>query len=250
MKLAISEMERRRGIQLAYNAERGIEPTTIVKGVRDLNDRLRAVAEAPGAYVEAGDGRQLSDMSREQVERLVARMEAEMRSAARELEFEKAAALRDEIRQVRLRVLDEDVSVQVQRAADQAAASARAAGADADARRPVGRSGRGSRSGPGPATGRGPSSRRRDRVSVEFDAGGIYVSAVEVLPAEDEPAGVVTMPDAAIDEGTASDWLPGIRDEHDDEAGWQAKWLERQTWDHRVTPNVIRRTGQRPRRRR
>ncbi len=124
MKLAISEMERRRGIQLAYNAERGIEPTTIVKGVRDLNDRLRAVAEAPGAYVEAGDGRQLSDMSREQVERLVARMEAEMRSAARELEFEKAAALRDEIRQVRLRVLDEDVSVQVQRAADQAAALA------------------------------------------------------------------------------------------------------------------------------
>jgi hypothetical protein len=85
---------------------------------------------------------------------------------------------------------------------------------------------------------------------VDLDAGGIYVSSVEVLPAEDEPAGVVTMPDAAIDEGTASDWLPGIRDEHDDEAGWQAKWLERQTWDHRVAPNVIRRTGQRPRRRR
>ena len=248
MKLAISEMERRRGIQLAYNAERGIEPTTIVKGVRDLNDRLRAVAEAPGAYIGVGDGRQLSDMSREQVERLVARMEAEMRSAARELEFEKAAALRDEIRQVRLRVLDEDVSLQVQRAADQAAASVRASRADANARGPGGRSGRGSRSGPGPATGRGPASRRRDRDSVDFDAGGIYVSAVEVLPAEDEPAGVVTMPDAAIDEGTASDWLPGIRDEHDDEAGWQAKWLERQTWDHRVTPNVIRRTGQRPRR--
>ena len=248
MKLAISEMERRRGIQLAYNAERGIEPTTIVKGVRDLNDRLRAVAEAPGAYIGVGDGRQLSDMSREQVERLVARMEAEMRSAARELEFEKAAALRDEIRQVRLRVLDEDVSLQVQRAADQAAASVRASRADANARGPGGRSGRGSRSGPGPATGRGPASRRRDRDSVDFDAGGIYVSAVEVLPAEDEPAGVVTMPDAAIGEGTASDWLPGIRDEHDDEAGWQAKWLERQTWDHRVTPNVIRRTGQRPRR--
>ncbi len=239
MKLAISEMERRRGIQLAHNAERGIEPTTIVKGVRDLNDRLRAVAEAPGAYVEAGDGRQLSDMSREQVEQLVARMEAAMRSAARELEFEKAAALRDEIRQVRLRVLDEDVSVQVQRAADRA-----------DARRPGGRSGRGSRSGLGPATGRGPASGRRDRGGVDLDAGGMYVSAVEVLPAGDEPAGVVRMPDAAIDEGTASDWLPGIRDEHDDEAGWQAKWLERQTWDHRVTPNVIRRTGQRPRRRR
>jgi len=254
MKLAISEMGRRRGIQLAHNAERGIEPTTIVKEVRDLNDRLRAVAEAPGAYVEAGDGRQLSDMSREQVERLVVRMEAEMRSAARELEFEKAAALRDEIRQVRLRVLDEDASVQVERAAERAAAGGRGGsrgvprgGADAEARRPGGRRG-GSRRGPGSGTGRGPGSGRRDREGVDLDAGGLRVSAVEVLPARDEPDGALGTPDGAVDEGTASDWLPGIRDEHDDEGGWQAKWLERQTWDHRVTPNVIRRTGQRPRR--
>ena len=52
------------------------------------------------------------------------------------------------------------------------------------------------------------------------------------------------------DAGTAADWLPGIRDEHDDEGGWQAAWLDRPTWDRRVTPNVIRRTGTRPRRRR
>jgi hypothetical protein len=46
---------------------------------------------------------------------------------------------------------------------------------------------------------------------------------------------------------TASDWLPGIRDEHeDDDGGWQARWLDRQTWDRTVTPNVIRRTGARP----
>ena len=44
---------------------------------------------------------------------------------------------------------------------------------------------------------------------------------------------------------TASDWLPGIRDEHEDD-GWSAKWLERPTWDHTVTPNVIKRTGTRP----
>ncbi len=89
------------------------------------------------------------------------------------------------------------------------------------------------------------------------------VASVEVLPAGEEPALAVGDPGEGwpgsgghaaggegADEGTASDWLPGIRDEHDDEGGWQAKWLDRQTWDHRVTPNVIRRTGQRPRRRR
>ena len=44
---------------------------------------------------------------------------------------------------------------------------------------------------------------------------------------------------------TASDWLPGIRDEHEDD-GWSVKWLDRPTWDHTVTPNVIKRTGTRP----
>ncbi len=50
---------------------------------------------------------------------------------------------------------------------------------------------------------------------------------------------------------TASDWLPGIRDEHEgDDAGWQARWLDRPTWDRTVTPNVRKRTGQRPSQRR
>ena len=252
MKLAISETERRRGIQLAYNAEHGIQPTTIVKEVHDLNDRLRAVAEAPGAYVDAAGGRELSEMSREQVEQLVVRMEAEMRSAARELEFEKAAALRDEIQQIRLRVLDEDASVQVGRAAERAA-GARGGRGWAGCSSAGGSAGR-------RAPGRAPSARRADRSGpggVDIDAGGMRVSAVEVLPAADEPALALAGGDGdahgdggATDQGTASDWLPGIRDEHDDEGGWQAKWLERQTWDHRVTPNVIRRSGQRPRRRR
>jgi hypothetical protein len=50
--------------------------------------------------------------------------------------------------------------------------------------------------------------------------------------------------------GTANELFPGIRDEHDDEdGGWQARWLERPTWDRSVTPNIRRRTGQRPPRR-
>lgn len=56
--------------------------------------------------------------------------------------------------------------------------------------------------------------------------------------------------ESAIDDGTAADWLPGIRDEHEDDGGWQARWLDRPTWDRTVTPNIRRRTGQRPTRRR
>ena len=260
MKLAISETERRRAAQLAYNAEHGIEPTTIVKEVRDLNDRLRAVAEAPGAYVEADGRRQLSDMSREQVTQLVSRIEAEMRAAARELEFEKAAALRDEVQQIRLRVLEEDASLEVERAAERAAARP---GADSRGRRGTGAVGaKAGGPGAGPRRGRAGAAAgarvpgREGPGGTDLDAAGIRVSAVEVLPARDEPAAALEEPGddghepGTTDEGTASDWLPGIRDEHDDEGGWQAKWLERQAWDHRVTPNVIRRTGQRPRRRR
>ena len=199
MRVAIDETDRRRAMQAAYNREHGIEPVTIVKGIRDINDRLRAVAERPGAY-GAGDGRELTELTREQVEKLVGQLEAEMRNAAKNLEYERAAALRDEIQGIRLRVLEEDASLTVARAAE--TAGRRASGE------------------PRRAT----------------------VTEVRVLPATEEPL--------EPDEGTAADWLPGIRDEHEDDGGWQAKWLDRPTWDVRVTPNVIKRTGARPRRRR
>ena len=66
-----------------------------------------------------------------------------------------------------------------------------------------------------------------------------------VLPAGSEPGGNGDSAD-----GTASDWLPGIRDEHEDSTGWQARWLDRPTWDHTVTPNIRQRQGTRPPRRR
>ena len=76
------------------------------------------------------------------------------------------------------------------------------------------------------------------------------VTSVAVLPAEEEPAETLDG-ELSPDEGTAADWLPGIRDEHEgDDAGWMARWLDRSTWDRRVTPNVIKRTGERPNRRR
>src|SRR4029078_6068045 len=74
------------------------------------------------------------------------------------------------------------------------------------------------------------------------------VTSVTVLAADEEPGdnmdGIPGEPD--IDQNTVADWLPGIRDEHDDEAGWQARWLNRPTWDRTVTPNIRKRTGQRP----
>jgi excinuclease ABC subunit B len=221
MRAAIEETNRRRGIQQRYNAEKGITPLTIVKEIRDINDRLRVVAEAHATY-GAGGRRDLEGATKAEVEKLVARLETEMRAAARELEFERAAALRDEIQQIRLRVLEEDASLVVGRAAEAA--------------------GRGSGRG-GPAAGPGRARSRRPGQREEAAPGpALEVTSVEVVAAGDEPA---------IAEGTAADWLPGLRDEHDDEdgAGWQAKWLDPPTWDRTITPNVRRRTGRRTPRR-
>jgi excinuclease ABC subunit B len=241
MQVAIDETNRRRRIQEAYNREHGIQPQTIVKEIRDINDRLRAVAEASGAY---GDGQvaELSEMSREQIEKLVSQLEAEMRESARNLEFERAAAVRDQIQSIRLRVLEQDASAVVLKAAERAATTRENAGARGNgaAARSRGGGRSGARRGAEPVPGRG---------AVDIDApGGLEVTSVTVLEASDEPAAPNgDGADGAPDENTASDWFPGIRDEHEgDDSGWMARWLDRPTWDHRVTPNVIKRTGQRP----
>jgi excinuclease ABC subunit B len=98
MRKAIDETYRRRQIQIRYNQEHGIVPSSIVKQVRDLTDRVRAVAEEKGQYLVTSSGQRLD---RKATLRLIADLESQMKRAARALEFEKAAALRDEI--VRLR---------------------------------------------------------------------------------------------------------------------------------------------------
>jgi superfamily II DNA/RNA helicase len=245
MQVAIEETNRRRRVQEEYNQAHGIQPQTIVKEIRDINDRLRAVAEASGAYGEERAA-ELSEMTREQIAQLVSQLEGEMRAAARNLEFERAATLRDQIQSIRLRVLEEDASSAVLKAAERAAA---------DRARPV---------TPAEATVDGknaPARGRRSRTpavgvagrvgSFDLDApSGLEVTSVTVLDAEEEPADTLDgQPpgDGETDENTASDWFPGIRDEHEgDDAGWMARWLDRPTWDRSVTPNVIKRTGARP----
>jgi excinuclease ABC subunit B len=98
MHRAISETNRRRRIQTEYNEEHGITPVGIQKDVRSLSDRLHA-AEAQGE--QEGGGLAIAAMPRDEIMRIVKDLEAQMKRASRELEFEKAAQLRDQIVELR-----------------------------------------------------------------------------------------------------------------------------------------------------
>ena len=103
MEAAISETDRRRAIQLAYNEEHGITAATIVKGISDIAEFLQAESKVPrgrkrrtGRRAARGEA-----MPRNELERLVVELEEEMAAAADELRFEYAAQLRDELRELR-----------------------------------------------------------------------------------------------------------------------------------------------------
>ena len=105
MRRAIDETNRRRKIQTDYNREHGIEPVSIIKAVRDLTESLRAGAlEEPKAEEEKRLGLSTAD-----AERVVKDLEREMRAAAQNLEFEKAAALRDQLFELRGLIEEEKV---------------------------------------------------------------------------------------------------------------------------------------------
>jgi len=104
MDAAIKETERRRAIQEAYNREHGIVPVGVVKAVRDLSDRLRKAAEEQGVYAAgAHDAPAVVQVpaTREAMATLIKDLEKQMKAASRDLEFEKAAALRDQILDLR-----------------------------------------------------------------------------------------------------------------------------------------------------
>ena len=101
MKAAIDETERRREIQIAYNREHGIEPQTIVKAIRDIGLRLRDIAVGEGVEERARRPVAAGSMPKDELARLIKDLEGQMKAAAKELEFEKAAALRDEVVELR-----------------------------------------------------------------------------------------------------------------------------------------------------
>ena len=108
MKAAIGETERRRAIQEAYNLEHGITPEGIVKSIRDLTDRVKVLSEAKGEYTVGEEEEERVDprmLPPDELAKLIKSIEREMKEAAKSLEFEKAAALRDqlvELRQIEL----------------------------------------------------------------------------------------------------------------------------------------------------
>src|SRR5438094_618536 len=101
MRAAIDETERRRELQCAYNSEHGIEPQTIVKAIREIGLRLRDVAEGEGRYESTGRAISGRDLGKDELVRLIKDLESQMKQAAKELEFERAAALRDEVVELR-----------------------------------------------------------------------------------------------------------------------------------------------------
>lgn len=105
MQRAIDETNRRRLKQLTFNEEHGIQPVSIFKAVRDLTDQLsvKAVAESRASY----QTKETSRMPKNELQRLISELEKKMKEAAKNLEFEKAAALRDEIYELRSILADE-----------------------------------------------------------------------------------------------------------------------------------------------
>ena len=97
---AIEETNRRREIQRAHNSEHNILPKSIVKEVRGITDRVRQVAETKAPYVTA------ADLPKDDLTRLVKDLEKQMLAAAKELEFEKAAMLRDQVTDLRKVLVD------------------------------------------------------------------------------------------------------------------------------------------------
>ena len=101
MRQAIGETERRRQIQEAYNREHGITPQSIVKSIDEV---LTSIYERDYVTVPASDEREMFRTHAE-LEAHVSELQMQMKSAAANLEFEKAAALRDRIKQLRSREL-------------------------------------------------------------------------------------------------------------------------------------------------
>jgi excinuclease ABC subunit B len=107
MKAAMGETERRRAKQIAHNAAHGIEPRSVNKRIKDLIDGVyseKAGKEADRLAAESAARAELEELSEKDVAREIKRLEKLMLEHARNLEFEKAAQVRDQLAQLKARV--------------------------------------------------------------------------------------------------------------------------------------------------
>ena len=96
MRRAIDETNRRRAIQERHNQEHGIQPQSIQKEVHDITESIKGISENRARYQVARQ-----EMSRSDMFRVVKDLESQMKDAAKNLQFEKAAQFRDEIFELR-----------------------------------------------------------------------------------------------------------------------------------------------------
>ena len=95
MTKAISETERRRKIQFEHNKKNNIQPRTIVKDVRDITERIKKKSS------DQDSTKYDNKMPRKELIKIIKNLEKEMNQLAKNLEFEKAALMRDEIKNIR-----------------------------------------------------------------------------------------------------------------------------------------------------
>jgi excinuclease ABC subunit B len=104
MERAISEVKRRRVIQEAYNAEHGITPQGIRKAIKDITERVRVAAA--GVAEEPAESYKIMPLSKEDLARLIRELETQMKKAAKLMDFERAALLRDRIVELKRELIE------------------------------------------------------------------------------------------------------------------------------------------------
>ncbi|ACC71137.1 excinuclease ABC subunit UvrB [Paraburkholderia phymatum] len=109
MKRAIDETERRRAKQIAFNEQMGIVPRGVVKRIKDIIDGVYNVDEARAELKEQQVRAKFEDMSEKQIAKEIKRLEKQMMEHAKNLEFEKAAQMRDQLALLRERVFGANV---------------------------------------------------------------------------------------------------------------------------------------------
>ena len=100
MRTALDETERRRSIQMKYNEEHGITPETIKKAVRDVIEVTQKVEEDLDSY----EGKSVLELTKRELTDYAKKLEKEMKAAAKDLQFERAAILRDKLLEVRAKL--------------------------------------------------------------------------------------------------------------------------------------------------
>jgi excinuclease ABC subunit B len=113
MQRAIDETNRRRGKQLEFNTEHGITPRSIRKGVADIMEGAHTYAPRGRGRVKVAEpaAAEYARLSKAELTREIERLEKQMYRHARELEFEEAARLRDEIARVKRALLEAPAGV-------------------------------------------------------------------------------------------------------------------------------------------